>query len=114
MRNILGSALIVALTANPMFAAKVSTSTITITDPVAVGPVTLAPGDYKVSFEGTGPTVQVTLSRHGVTPVVLDAKWIAGPKGNGEVLVGTVNGVRVLREIDLNSGELVFEGSQGN
>lgn len=107
MKNLIRYALLVALATTPLFAARIAT--VTITESVSAGSVTLAPGDYKVSVQGTGPAVKVTLTGHGAASALLDAHWIAGKKGNGEVVVGTANGVRILREIDLNSGTLVFD-----
>ena len=106
MTKLIRSAIVFALIATPLFASK--TTTITIENPVVVGARQLAAGDYKVAYKGSGSTVKVTMALHGETPVILQATFVAGQKGNGEVLVGTVNGVRVLQEIDLASGALVF------
>ena len=94
----------------PLFAAK--TSTVTISQAVTVGTTQIAPGDYKVSWQGTGPAVKVSLAKSGSAPIVVDAKLVEGQKGNGSVLVATENGVRVLQEIDLSNATLIFEPAQ--
>lgn len=63
-------------------------------------------------LEGPGPDVKVSLTKSGPSPIVLDAKLVAGKKDNVSVTIGTVNGVRVLQQIDLKSATLVFETQQ--
>jgi len=60
------------LVAMSMSAADKNTTTVTISDSVKVGASQLAPGDYKVSWEGSGPNKQVTFTR-GKTSVTAPA-----------------------------------------
>ncbi len=106
MKSILKFAFVSALLVAPLFAAK--TTSVTISQAVSVGSTQIAPGDYKVSWEGSGPAVKVSLSKSGSAPIVLDGQLSAGQKGAGGVLVGNENGVRVLQEIDLSNATLVF------
>ena len=95
-----------AFLAAPLFAAKVPT--VTISQAVTVGSTQIPAGDYKVTYAGSGAAVKVTLAKSGAAPIVLDARLDAGQKGSGGVLIGTENGARILQEIDLSSGALIF------
>lgn len=110
MKALLRSALMFALIATPLFAAK--TATVTIPEALTVGATQIAAGEYKVSYEGAGPQVKVTLTRSGASPIVLDAKLVTADKGKSSVTFDTVNGIHVLQQIGLKSGTLVFEAPQ--
>ena len=74
MKRLLASFLAFATLTTPLLAAK--KSTVTITENVTVGLTQIRAGEYKLSYEGEGPTVKVTLTRDGGAPVVLDAKLV--------------------------------------
>lgn len=107
MKRLLSIAFMCALFATPLFASKATT--VTIPEAVSVGSTQIASGEYKLSYEGAGPDVKVTLTRPRSPSVVLDAKFEAGKTNSISVTLATVDGVRVLRQIDLRSGTLVFE-----
>ena len=107
MKKLLGFTLMFALFATPLLAAKATT--VNIPEAVTVGSTHIASGEYKLSYEGAGPAVKVTLARSGSSPIVLDAKFQAGKKEMVSITLGTVDGVRTLQQIDLRSGTLVFE-----
>ncbi|HEX4312216.1 MAG TPA: hypothetical protein VHZ25_19445 [Acidobacteriaceae bacterium] len=98
---------VLTLLVAPLFAAKTS-PTVTISQSVTVGSTQIPSGDYRVSWDGTGPVVKVTLAASGKAPILLDAKLVQGQDGAGGVLVAVENGVRVLQEIQLKSASLVF------
>lgn len=106
MKGLLKIFVLSALLVTPLLAKN--TQSITISQPVSVGTTQIAPGDYKVSWEGAGPAVKVTLSTSGKAPILLDAKLVPDKNYAGGVLVGTTNGVRVLQEIHLGKNSLVF------
>ena len=107
MKKLLVSVLMLAMFTSPLFAAK--RSTVSFAESASVGSTLIAAGEYKLSYEGAGPTVKVTLTREGKSPIVLDAKLTAG-SGQSSVTYSTENGVRTLREIDLTKVALLFEG----
>ena len=111
MKRLLASFLAFATLTTPLLAAK--KSTVTITENVTVGSTQIRAGEYKLSYEGEGPTVKVTLTRDGGAPVVLDAKLVVTGHGQAAVTYSTENGVRTLQEIDLSKVTLVFETPQG-
>jgi len=87
---------------------------VTIPQGVSVGSTHLTPGQYKVSFDGAGPNVKVTLTRSGSASIMLDAKLQPGERGApSSVTLVTRNGTKVLKEIDINGEILVFEEADG-
>lgn len=110
MKKLLGCTLAFALLTTPLFAAK--TATVTIPEAVTVGAKQIAAGEYKLSYDGSGTAVKVTLAKHGASPIVLDAKLVTAEKGRTSVTFDTVNGARVLEQIELSSGTLIFETTQ--
>ena len=115
MKKLLGLALMSALFITPLFAFPLfgsKTTTVNIPEGAMVGSTQVTAGEYKVSYEGSGPAVKVTFARYGSSPIVLDAKLVPGKKDNVSVTLGTNDGVRVLQQIDLKNGTLVFESLQ--
>ena len=112
MKRLLGFALMCALFVTPLFASKLfgsKTTTVNIPEAMTAGTTQIASGEYKLSFEGSGPVVKVTLARSGSSPIILDAKFLeSGEKGNVSVTDSMENGVRVLRQIELKNGTLIF------
>jgi hypothetical protein len=109
MKKLIGTVLLYALTASPVFAAKAHT--INIPADASIAGTQVAAGTYKLSYEGSGVAVKVTLAKQGGAPIILDAK-VAPSNGPDAVMLDTVNGVRVVREIDLRSVALVFDTPQ--
>jgi len=94
-------------------AADKGSGNVTISESVKIGASQLAPGDYKLSWEGTGPNVQVTFSRGKnsfTTPATITDQ--SNPYGRTAVIVKQDNGSRVLNSIQLSKHLLVFEGEQ--
>ena len=98
MKRLSYCALILAILSVPAFAAKNSQS-VKFSDTVKVGDTQLPAGDYKVTWEGTGANVKVTLEQKGtshpatttVTAKVTEQKnnhpaYILGSKGSIETL----------------------------
>ena len=112
MKRLLGLALMSALFVTPLFGSPLfgsKATTVNIPEAATVGSTQIKAGDYKLSYEGSGPAVKVTLTRSGSSPVVLDAKLVPGKQDYVSVTLGTTEGVRVLQEIGLKNGTLVFE-----
>ena len=100
-----------ALLVTPLFA---KTYSINIAQPMTVGTTQLPAGDYKLSWEGTGPAVKVTLTRSGAAPVIVNAKLVTqkNPVSDSTVVTAAKNGAVVLEQIQLKSGNLVFDESE--
>lgn len=100
-----------SLLVTPLFA---KTHSVTISQAVTVGSTQIPAGDYKVSWDGTGPMVKVTLARSGASPVVLDAKLVTQKNALTEssIVTASQNGALVLQEIQLKSTSLLFEDGE--
>jgi len=110
MKKLLKSVFVSALfPTTPLFAIK--GGTVDVPDPVTVGSTKIAPGQYKVSYEGSGPVVKVTVAKSSTPAVVFDAKLVPAHNITSAVLTG-VNSVNVLQEIDLMNANLIVEPVQ--
>jgi hypothetical protein len=69
------SALLLSLSIG-LYAADKNSDRITFHDPVKVGSTTLAPGDYKVVWDGAGPDVQVSFLQGKKTVASAPAKLL--------------------------------------
>lgn len=110
MKWLLASLLMFATLTTPLLAAN--KSTVKIVEDLAVGSTQITAGDYKLTYEGQGPAVKVTLTRDGVSPIVLGAKLVEARHSQTAVTYSMENGVRTLREIDLSKAALLFETPQ--
>jgi hypothetical protein len=104
-------AFLFALLTAPVFA---KTYSVTIPQAVTVGSTQIPAGSYKLSWEGNGPVVKVTMTRYKTAPIVLDAKILGQKSGLDDpgVVTGAAGGATILREIQLKSATLVFTGAQ--
>jgi hypothetical protein len=83
-------------------------SNVTFHSPMQVGSTTLPAGDYKATWTGNGPDVQVTLDAHGQKPVTVPARLVAVKSSNRSLEINTVNGVDILQKIVLEKLTLVL------
>jgi hypothetical protein len=109
MKRFLGIALTLALLAAPAFAGK-RNPTVTIPETVQVGSTTIPAGDYKITWTGSGPSVQVTLLQKEKTVATFSARAITG-KNIAGVSTDKQGGVVILQAIQLNDLSLVLEDS---
>ena len=111
MKRFFLSALIVALSSIPALAASNSQS-VTFANTVKVGATELPAGDYKISWAGTGSSVQVTIEKKGTVPVTLQAKLVEQKHDRSSITTDTRGGSNILESIQLNRVSLVVEGPQ--
>ena len=100
-------ALMLALLTAPAFAGQKS-QTVTIPENVVVGTTQVVAGDYKLTYTGAGPDVQVTLSQIKKAPITFSAKTVAGKFTPG-VLTETQGKVVALESIQLKDINLVVD-----
>jgi len=115
MKRLLGVVFVCAMFSTPLFAGKLFApkgTTVKIPDAVTVGAVQIAAGEYKVSYEGSGPAVKVTLLKSGSSPVILSAKLVQGKNNGPSVTIATENGARILQQMDVKGGTLLFEAPE--
>ncbi|HEY2858157.1 MAG TPA: hypothetical protein VGJ21_07055 [Terracidiphilus sp.] len=113
MKRCFGFALLLSLLSIPAFAAK-NEQSVTFDNTVTVGSTKLPAGQYKVSWTGTAPNVQVTLvqkdARH---PLAATASATLTDEKHGQVqfTTGDQSGVTTLKQLQLRSVSLVFTSS---
>lgn len=106
MKRLLVSALMVALATAPAFAAK--SQSVNLAQAVKVGTTEIPAGECKVSWTGTGDSVQVTLANNGKT-VTVPAKLVAEKHDHKGYVVNRVGGSDQLQTIQLNNVSLQLE-----
>jgi hypothetical protein len=107
MKRLFGYALMLALTAAPVMAAKNSQS-INLSQNVKVGTTDIPAGNVKVTWTGTGDAVQVTLTASGKT-ITVPAKLVAEKNGHKGYIVNNKAGVDELQTIQLNDLSLQLQ-----
>lgn len=113
MKRFLESALVFALLAIPA-AAGSNSQTVVLAHTIKAGATQLPAGDYKVSWTGTGSSVQVTIARRGMAPVTLTAKLVEQKHDHAGVITSTSGGASVLQTIELSHVSLIVEGSDAS
>ena len=111
MKRFFEAAFIVALMSIPALAAS-NSQTVTFADSVKVGATELPAGDYKVSWTGTGSSVEVTIARKGAVTVTLQAKLVEQKHERSGVTTDSHSGANILQVIQLRQVSLVVEGPQ--
>jgi hypothetical protein len=98
-----------------LFARGKNEHTVTISDPVQVGGTQLKPGDYRVEWQGTGSTTQVSFMRSGKTVATATATLKTGDEevDRDAVVTSTNDNPKELREIDFRHDKeaLIFQQS---
>lgn len=113
MKRFFGSAILLSLLSIPAFAAD-KPQTVTFSDAVTVGSTKLPAGEYKLTWTGTAPNVEVTLvqkdARHPATTTAA-AKLVDQKHDRTEFMTRNEAGVNALEQIQLKSVSLVFGAS---
>jgi hypothetical protein len=101
------------------YAARNNAHSVEISDAVQIGGTKLKPGSYKVEWQGTGPTVQVSFQQNGKTVVTVPGTL----KTNDDQVTqdaimteATGAGTSMLKEIDFRhlKQALVFDQNLGS
>ena len=108
MKRLFGFALILALFSVPALAGNKSQS-VNVPAAVKVGSTELPAGDYKVTWTGSGSSVQVSLAQDKKTLVTVPAKAVEQKNNHTGVTTNNQGGVSVLQSIQLGSVSLVLE-----
>jgi hypothetical protein len=110
MKRFLGIAIVVSSLSIPAFAAK-SSQTITLATPVTIGSANLPAGQYKLSWTGNAPEVQVTLEQKNVSKpatATLPAKLVTEKHERTQLTTGSKGGVNTLETIQFKDVTLNF------
>ena len=109
MKRLFGYALILALTTAPAFAAKNSES-VNFAQPVKVGSTEIPAGDCKVTWNGTGDSVQVTIAQNGKT-VTIPARVVDEKHTHKGYVVSREGGADQLQTIQLSNVSLQLDSA---
>jgi len=107
MKRFFGLLLMIVLVSAPAFAGT-KPQTVTFPGTVQIGSTQVPAGDYKLAWTGSGPSVQVTLTRQGKTVATFTAKVIDGKSTPGLETV-TRSGAAFVQTIHLNNATLELE-----
>lgn len=110
MKRLSYCALILALLSVPAFAAK-NTQTVSFPDAVKVGTSQLPAGDYRVSWDGTGSSVQVTLEQKGVShpaTATVTAKVEQGKNNHNGFILNSQGGANNVETLQFTRYNVTF------
>jgi hypothetical protein len=107
MKRVLGFVMVLALFAAPAFASE-SSENVDLAASVKVGSTQIPAGKYKVTWTGSGASVQVTLAQKGKAPVTVPATVVAEKHVLSAVSTVKQDGAVVLESIELPNVSLVF------
>jgi hypothetical protein len=113
MKRFFGFAVLISLLSVPAFAAK-NEQSVNFVNTVTVGATKVPAGQYKISWTGTAPNVQVTLvqqdTRHPVT-VTAPARIVDEKHNQVQFTTSDQSGATKLEQLQLKSISLVFTNS---
>jgi hypothetical protein len=109
MKRLYAYALLLAVAVAPAFAAKNSQS-LNFATPVKVGANEIPAGDCKVTWNGTGDNVQVTIAQNGKSFTV-PAKLVTEKHEHKGYVVNREGGTDQLETIQLNNLSLQLESA---
>ncbi len=110
MKRFFAFAFILALVSIPAFAASKS-STVRFSTDMTVGSSKLPAGEYKLTYDGTAPNVQVTLVEKGAShPVTATVAAKLTEQKHGQISMTTIsaNGGNLLQTLQLKDVTLEF------
>jgi len=110
MKRFLVFAVMIALFSAPAFAGK-NSQTVSIPMAMQAGTTALTPGDYNVTWAGSGAAVQVTFARKNKAVVTVPAKLVEESNKNEGLDFNSQGGVEILQAIRLKSMTLLLESS---
>lgn len=113
MKRLSYCALILALISAPAFAAK-NAQSVNFSEAVTVGSTQLPAGDYKVTWDGTGANVQVTLTQTGTAhpaSTTVTAKVVEQKNSRNGFQVNNKDGVNTLETLQFSKYDVVLTGA---
>lgn len=108
-RSVLLAVLLIGL---PIVAVAANTKSISLSEPAKLGSTVLKPGDYKITWDGSGPTVDVKFLQNGKTVATAPAtvkKEETGYEGAAlDLKAETPDSTKTLESISFKDMALVF------
>lgn len=113
MKRSVAFAMMLTILSAPAFASG-NSQTVNVPEPMKAGSTQLAPGDYNVTWTGTGPEVQVTFAQNRKVLATVPAKLVAQANNYKGLLTSKHDGVETLESIQLRNLSLILEGSSSS
>ena|ERR1700751_4537284 len=113
MKRFLVFAVLLTLFSTPAFAGK-NSQTVTVATTLKAGSTTLVPGDYEVTWTGSGSEMQVTFAQRKKVVVTVPAKLVEENNKNQELDIDSQSGVDVLKAIRMRSMTLILNDSSSS
>jgi hypothetical protein len=116
MKRLLCSFAILALVSVPVFAQQTSRS-VTLHQDVTLGSAQLPAGHYRVTWDGTGSNVKVTLFKkntYGAKPVTATANVTGNANGHKGITVSREGNANELKVMYIGNTEIEFTGTPGS
>ena len=113
MKRLLSFAIVLSSLCIPAFAAK-NSQTITLNNPTTVGSTKLPAGEYKLSWTGTAPEVQVTIEQKNAknpATVTVPAKLVTEKHDRTTLTTNSQAGALILQSIQLKDATVNFTSS---
>lgn len=110
MKRFFVFAMMLALLSAPTFAAK-NSQTVHVPMAMKAGSTELTPGDYNVTWAGSGSTVQVTFTQNKKVVATLPARLVEQNNKNEGLETASQNGAEVLQSIRMRNMTLLLESS---
>lgn len=107
MKRLIAVATLVAAFSLPALAAK-NSENVSVPSPVKAGATQIAPGDYEVTWTGTGSDVQVTFARYKKIIATFPAKLVQETNKNVGLETDSRSGTDVLHAIRMHNLTLVI------
>ena len=96
----------------PVMTFAATVKSISLTEPATVGTTVLKPGDYKITWDGNGPTVEVKFMQNGKTlatvPATVKKEKTGFEAGALDLKAESDNGAKTLESISFKDMALVF------
>jgi hypothetical protein len=104
------AAAMMLLTPALVFAGPKNSANLELDQPIKVADTQLAPGQYKVIWQGSGPDITVSFTEGKKTVATIPAKLVAGTNSQKAIETDIApNTTAVLRAIDLKHFTIQFE-----
>jgi hypothetical protein len=116
MKRLLTFAIVLSSLSIPAFAAK-NSQTVKLSNPTTVGSTKLPAGDYKISWTGSAPDVQVTLEQKNVqkpVTVTLPAKLVPAKHDGTQLTTSNQAGAVTLESVQFKDSTLSFISTPGS
>jgi hypothetical protein len=112
-RNYIGGAVLLALLSLNGWAADNMKATIRLFQSTTLGSTHLAAGEYKMTWQGTGPQVEVTLSQGNKGLVTVPAQVVQERSGYSTPVIYTNSATNTLTGINLPHQSFTFTNDGG-